>query len=417
MKRIHAITLFTPTRTAALERLTHFLPQAGRAYAAKRNYDLGPQQRDNVSALSPYVRHRMITETEVLAAVLHTHSMSAAEKFIQEVCWRTYWKGWLEQRPDVWRSYQRDLDSLVPMLDTAPLKNGYAYALAGKTGIDCFDFWVQELIDTGFLHNHARMWFASIWIFTLKLPWQLGADFFLRHLLDGDPASNTLSWRWVAGLHTKGKTYLARADNIRQYTDGRFEPKKLAGSANALEETGAASLAKIKALPAAPAGKAALLLTEEDMHPESMDFRDVDIVGIATLDASAARSPLDVSALVTDFTQQALTEAGARAAMHFSCTATQVAQESLVTWAVSLGVTTLITPFAPVGPARALLDKTAPVLIRHGIDLVPVRRPWDDMCWPHATKGFFNMKERIPEFITRAGLSASGMPLFDSDRT
>jgi deoxyribodipyrimidine photo-lyase len=66
---------------------------------------------------------------------------------------------------------------------------------------------VQELVETGYLHNHARMWFASIWIFTLRLPWELGADFFLRHLLDGDAASNTLSWRWVAGLHTKGKHY------------------------------------------------------------------------------------------------------------------------------------------------------------------------------------------------------------------
>ncbi|MCK7502530.1 MAG: hypothetical protein MZW92_81430 [Comamonadaceae bacterium] len=72
------------------------------------------------------------------------------------------------------------------------------------------------------LHNHARLWFASLWIFTLELPWALGADFFLRHLLDGDPASNTLSWRWVVGLQTPGKIYLARADNIARFTAGRF---------------------------------------------------------------------------------------------------------------------------------------------------------------------------------------------------
>jgi deoxyribodipyrimidine photo-lyase len=80
-----------------------------------------------------------------------------------------------------------------------------------------FDDWAQELVATGYLHNHARMWFASIWIFTLRLPWELGADFFLRHLIDGDPASNTLSWRWVGGLHTPGKTYLATADNIAEH--------------------------------------------------------------------------------------------------------------------------------------------------------------------------------------------------------
>ena len=98
----------------------------------------------------------------------------------------------------------------------------------GATGIDCFDAWARELVATGYLHNHARMWFASIWIFTLRLPWELGADFFLRHLIDGDPASNTLSWRWVAGLQTAGKTYLATAENIARFTGGRFAPQGLA---------------------------------------------------------------------------------------------------------------------------------------------------------------------------------------------
>jgi deoxyribodipyrimidine photo-lyase len=66
------------------------------------------------------------------------------------------------------------------------------------------------------------MWFASIWIFTLGLPWRIGADFFYRHLLDGDAASNTLSWRWVAGLHTRGKAYAAESWNIEKFTGGRF---------------------------------------------------------------------------------------------------------------------------------------------------------------------------------------------------
>ncbi len=78
-------------------------------------------------------------------------------------------------------------------------------ATTGRTGLACFDAWARELLDVGYLHNPARMWFASLWIFTLELPWALGADFFLRHLLDGDPASNTLSWRWVGGLQTPGK--------------------------------------------------------------------------------------------------------------------------------------------------------------------------------------------------------------------
>ena len=106
------------------------------------------------------------------------------------------------------------------------LRQACELACFGQTGIECFDTWARELTTTGYLHNYARMWFASIWIFTLKLPWQLGPDFFLRHLLDGDTASNTLSWRWVAGLQTVGKTYLARAANISRYTGGRFKPTR-----------------------------------------------------------------------------------------------------------------------------------------------------------------------------------------------
>ena len=95
--------------------------------------------------------------------------------------------------------------------------------IEARSGIPAMDAWTSELIETGYLHNHARMWYASIWIHTLKLPWTLGAEFFLRNLLDGDVASNTLSWRWVAGLHTVGKFYLAQKSNICKFTAGRLE--------------------------------------------------------------------------------------------------------------------------------------------------------------------------------------------------
>ena len=78
-----------------------------------------------------------------------------------------------------------------------------------------------------YLHNHTRMWFASIWIFTLNLPWQLGAEFFMKHLFDGDAASNTLGWRWVAGIQTQGKNYLATEWNIKKFTNNRFQNIKI----------------------------------------------------------------------------------------------------------------------------------------------------------------------------------------------
>lgn len=222
--------MFIPTRAAGLEALDDFVARAGSAYTRERNHDHGPS-RSNVSGLSPYLRHRLVTEREVVAAVLSRHSLTAAEKFVQEVFWRTYWKGWLEQNPEVWRRYRREVSEFEGHLPT-----GYHDALEGRSGIDAMDAWVRELVETGYLHNHTRMWFASIWVFTLGLPWQLGADFFYRHLLDGDAASNTLSWRWVAGLQTPGKTYLATASNIAKYTEGRFSPQGLATSAPALSE-------------------------------------------------------------------------------------------------------------------------------------------------------------------------------------
>ena len=183
---------WTATRQAGLDQLKAFIPHAGANYAKRRNYDFGPGQHSAVSQLSPYIRHRLIREDEVLRAVLDQHSSQNAEKFIQEVFWRTYWKGWLEMRPSVWGAYWAELALAWDQVQTqSGLRSEWEAACKGETGIECFDAWARELAQTGYLHNHSRMWFASIWIFTLRLPWALGADFFLRHLLDGDPASNT----------------------------------------------------------------------------------------------------------------------------------------------------------------------------------------------------------------------------------
>ena len=183
-------------------------------YAKKRNFDYGYSDNQHVSRLSKYVSHRIISEYDLIRSVLSQHEYPKVEKFIQEIFWRIYWKGWLEMRPAVWT----DFIELPTNYKSVKLEA----ALKADSGIKCFDYWVNELRETNYLHNHARMWFASIWIFTLELPWQLGARFFLEYLMDGDAASNTLSWRWVAGLQTKGKQYKASSHNIETYTEGRF---------------------------------------------------------------------------------------------------------------------------------------------------------------------------------------------------
>jgi len=211
-----------PTRAAGLARLAEFVPAAGRAYADRRNLDLGPQDRSNVSALSPWLRRRMITEEEVVTAVLRQHSAAAAEKFIQEVAWRTYWKGWLELRPAMLDRFNADRIALKAELarDRA-LAARFARATDGATGIACFDTWVEELRSLGWLHNHARMWLASYVVHVRKVHWRAGADWLAAHLLDGDLASNHLSWQWVAGTGSS-KPYLFNAENVARFAPAHW---------------------------------------------------------------------------------------------------------------------------------------------------------------------------------------------------
>ncbi len=213
-----------PTRQTAIENLNIFIEKNLEDYSKLRNFDFGPDKRSNTSCLSPYITHGVINEKEVIRKSLEKFSFSKNEKFIQEVLWRTYWKGWMELRSGVWDDYLLDLKIIKEEFKD----NGdYLNAIKGKTKIGCFNEWVNELKTFNYLHNHTRMWFASIWIFTLELPWQLGAEFFMQHLYDGDTASNTLGWRWVAGIQTQGKHYLASEWNIKKFTNNRFENTKL----------------------------------------------------------------------------------------------------------------------------------------------------------------------------------------------
>ncbi|MEO1641320.1 MAG: FAD-binding domain-containing protein, partial [Pseudomonadota bacterium] len=255
--------------------------------------------------------------------------------------------------------------------------------------IDCFDHWANQLTDTGYLHNHARMWFASIWIFTLRLPWALGADFFMRHLLDGDPASNTLSWRWVGGLQTQGKTYLARPDNIAKYTNGRFRPTGLATHAAPLEGMPHPSRGPVPQSDAIDPGKrTGLLLTEEDLSPGWL-LDKFSPVATATVQVTEARSPLRVNENVTRFVGDAISNTVDRYKDRLG-PVTAITVDSLADWATENGIEQIVTAYPTVGPtADALADQS----------LVRVIRPYDSAAWPHATHGFFRFKEKIPMLI------------------
>lgn len=374
-----------PTRAHALEHLTNFLPRAA-DYAFTRNFDR--PGHPHVSRLSPHLRCRLLTEAEVCQAVLSRHSFQAAEKFLQEVCWRTYWKGWLEMRPHLWTQTQLQTRTL---LQSPP--DGLQAATRGATGIDCFDHWTRELLHTGYLHNHARMWYASIWIFTLRLPWQLGADFFYRHLLDADPASNTLGWRWVAGIQTPGKHYLARAENIRKYTDNRFDPRGL------LNET-ASPLPPDPPPPRQPLPESdplpdpcdrkrrGLLLHGDDLSPETALPSDLPLVGAA----GGLLTDFPAAPLPRAFLNDAFNDAARRIETRFNCPFTPLPPETrlpaLLDWIHTHRLDELLVLRPPAGPWQDdLATLNLPIPVRHLI------RPWDHQLHPHATAGFFRFKQ------------------------
>ncbi|GJE62115.1 FAD-binding domain-containing protein [Methylobacterium trifolii] len=368
---------FTLTRAAGLARLGTVTPRLGRTYAAERNADPGPDAETSTTALSPYLRRRLITEAEVVAAAHEAHGM-AAEKFVSEVFWRTYFKGYLETHPTIWADYLRLVaEGEARLAANSGLRSTYERAVEGRTGIECFDNWARELVEDGWMHNHTRMWFSSIWIFTLRLPWALGAAFFLRHLLDGDPASNTLSWRWVAGLHTRGKHYLARAGNIRRYTEGRYDPAGLDEGARPLSEDMEARLVPLPLADPTPDGPVALLLHIDDLHPESLPLGSATVERVGGLVAHVPGADGRVRAA----DDAAMADALARAGEHFGCPADLIAPE----WAGDLPV---VSAWAPVGPSADAL----PLCVR-------VRRPWDEVAWPNATRGFFQLRSAISKVL------------------
>ena len=388
-----------------------FQPRMGSRYAAGRNYDYGRDGHKHVSGLSPFIRHRLISEAEVTAAALHAHGHHAADRFIAEVFWRGYFKGWMEQRPTVWADYVAGVQIDLAILEKdRRLRRDVQSAMAGGTGLGCFDEWAVELVETGYLHNHARMWFASIWIFTLGLPWRLGADFFYRHLTDGDPASNTLGWRWVAGLHTRGKAYAAQGWNVAKFTGQRHTPRDddfvfPVTPQQDHEPDGLPDLHPLRAAIAPLVGKpTALLITAEDCNLSGFDTASLNLVATATLMSGHLRSPLAVADHVISFETQALADA----AVHFGPDVTALPAglpSDLAKWAVRAGASQIATPFVPQGPLRDWLTDARPALDAAGITFCEWQRDWDRAIWPHATAGFMKVEKSIPKILRQLGLT------------
>jgi deoxyribodipyrimidine photo-lyase len=204
-------------------------------------------------------------------------------------------------------------------------------------------------------------------------------------------------------VQTAGKTYLATRDNIARYTNGRFAPKGLATTAIIPPDLNVLNPRPVPFAAQWDRQKPALLLvTPDDMHPESLFTPSTAI--------KAAFVVADANTLWGDnargFVASASRDAAERVSTVFQCPADildTLNVETMITQAKQAGAEQIITAYAPVGPVTDLFAKFAPRLERQGIKLVQIRRSWDEKFWPHATKGFFPFKEKIPKILGEIG--------------
>ena len=372
---------FKTSRKEALEVLENYVEKEITNYNSKRNFDFGPLNRENVSCLSPYITHRLITEYEVTKKVLNKHPHQKVEKYIQEIFWRVYWKGWLELRPKVWSDFIEDLKTIEE-------NENYQKAINAQTDIQCFNDWVQELKENNYLHNHTRMWFASIWIFTLNLPWQKGAEFFMRHLFDGDAASNTLSWRWVAGLQTKGKHYVAQAWNISKFTNNKYQKVELNENALPLTDTREYKL-KAPEISKEDIGSDTLLFFENDLNIESLKLKKYQNIFCIFISNEKRKIKLDEK--VMNFKKKIIDDQTKRFPDTKVLEETQF--EELAEKTKNFDII-----YPSIGENLSFLKL---IKKKKNLEYNFLLREGDEFCWQFSNKGYFNFKSNIPKIIQK----------------
>jgi len=377
---------FSVSRVEAVEELNQFIENNLLKYSKLRNFDFGPQKRENTSCLSPYVTHGLIDEVEIISKSLKRFSFVKNEKFIQEVLWRVYWKGWLELRPNVWADYLQELKDIKKNFRD---NKDYLDAIEGKTNIECFNEWVNELKKFNYLHNHTRMWFASIWIFTLNLPWQLGAEFFMKHLFDGDAASNTLGWRWVAGIQTQGKNYLATEWNIKKFTNNRFQNIKInEEAAPKISEKSYSITEKSFTNPHLLEDKV-LLVFDNNLSMEFTDFKDHNFKKILIISNTNETRQIQLSKNTLNFKTLLINDQLNRL------------KEKSITAEV-IKIDELKNIKEPVYALYPTVGENLDYLQLNELKNIEfIYREIDQFSWQFCNKGFFNFKSYIPKIVTK----------------
>ncbi|MDC1133517.1 FAD-binding domain-containing protein [Alphaproteobacteria bacterium] len=380
------MTIFPTNNDEIIKNINYFCNETIKNYSSKRNFVLG-SPHINVSKLSPYIRRRLISEEQILKKIIKNKSDFKIDKFVIQLFWRTYFRGWLETHPWVYEQYEKENKS---------------YNIPSKTGIKCFDSWTEELIETGYLHNHARMWYASIWIFTLNKSWQSGAYFFENNLLDWCPASNTLGWRWVAGLHTINKHYVATENNINFFTNFEFKPQKQINEKvipikydflnnEALifsyKETKLSNVLQ----------NIGIILNNNDLSL-NLVLDDLNLSYDACVFKNSEKK-IYKNNLIIKFEESIFNDVIKRN-INFSI---KEDFESLLKWVQIKKIKNLVVPYETVGNTILKNSAFLKKINENKIKIIFYLRKWDEKAFPFAQKGFFKFKKKIPSLLELNG--------------
>ena len=356
-----------------------FLATKIKDYSSQRNYDYGPQEINYVSKISPYISHRVLFEYQLIKDIKLKFKGNEVNKFIEEVYWRIYWKGVLENKPCIWENF------ITKKIDDYDFKN-YEMAVNGETNIPYFNSWVKELKTYNYLHNHTRMWFASTWIFTLGLPWELGARFFFKYLYDGDAASNLLSWRWVGGLQTKGKRYLFSPQNLKKFSNGRFCVKNISNKDILLEDDFEVIISNEIYHSNMQKSSNNLIMFENDLHENSLRKIISKYQKVFLIELDKKHRKIEISDTVAQFKQDLRDE--------FSLKFSNIETISSLELKDKLRETSSVDLIYPsIGDNYDFIKRF------HDDNKLIVKnlvRPEDLYAWKFAKGGFFKFKKNIP---------------------
>ena len=360
--------------------LKNWMPKSMDFYSTNRNYDVAGKQ--TTSRLSSAISSGIIKESDIIRS-LNEYGVASSNKFLEEVFWRIYFRGYFETHPSIWQSYKESL-----IADKQSKGVEYQNAIDANTGIECFDDWLRDLYKTGYLHNHTRMWFASIWIFTLKLPWELGCDLFMRYLSDADEASNILSWRWVAGLHTSKKPYVARASNIKKFTDKYNPINELNESPKALYEDLMHNFIPMNFNSKIP-HRCSLLLIDNFFDTDGINLSNTKIDAFYVLDTSSFNKRT-----IDRISIESKVEIIEHISKKINLAPIFVSMSDM---SILFGKP-LVTSMLRTGEFKDFLD-TALRSLESSSDVYMLPRKIDELSWNHCKGGFFKLKSKISSIV------------------